>query len=278
MTDLPDINYQPLDQMKNAWKHAFNNSFWGWGWAGAGLVIIVSLLLTKLSAVFGGYFLIGYICYIGFLISQYKNKLWANFAAANSWPFDDITSTQVLISPGLNYGHSQDLTRVIQANVNNLQVDIYGFSCATGKGSTETTHTFTLAMVKLPKNLPHILLTSNKNPADFNRDLDNHEKLSLEGNFNKYFKLQIEKGKEVDVLSIITPDVMQVLIKYNQTENIEIFNNHLYFILKSDARNSESIRSLIESQSQLSNQIIEGINLGQSDKPAPIAGKIAQTV
>jgi hypothetical protein len=87
----------------------------------------------------------------------------------------------------------------------------------------------------------------------------NHETLSLEGDFNDYFTLQIEKGQEVNVLEILTPDVMQTLVNLSQKEDVEIMVDGLYFIQSGDARTPEATRKLVQSVAGLSGQILEQI-------------------
>jgi len=60
---------------------------------------------------------------------------------------------------------------------------------------------------------------------------------------------------------------MQALINYNQAEDIEIFNNNLYFILNSDKRDYTSVEKLIQSVAGLSVQIIENLKQRGISKP-----------
>ena len=91
-------------------------------------------------------------------------------------------------------------------------------------------------------------------------DFADHETLQLEGDFQDYFSLQIEKGQEIDALEILTPDVMQALVSYNQREDIEILGDGLYFIATGDDRTPESVQKLVGSTVELSGQILEQIH------------------
>ena len=261
MTDIAAINYQPLDAMKNSWWHTVKSSFKGKGLIVAILVIAASIALLFLGGV-GIYLFVGYALYIGWQVQKYQDQIWRSFAAANGWTVDIGVPDLTLISPSLNDGHSQKLSPVIQASVNSLSLNLFSYICTTGSGRYSQDHYFTVAMVTLPKSLPHMLLLSKKVRVDARANLDNHEKLQLEGDFGNYFELQIEKGQEINVLSIITPDVMQALVNNNQSEDVEIFNNYLYFILRNDKRDSVSVQALINSVNGLSDEIIQNINHG----------------
>jgi hypothetical protein len=100
-----------------------------------------------------------------------------------------------------------------------------------------------------------MLLLSKKTKIDVARDLEDGERLNLEGDFNDYFSLQIEKGQEIDALSVITPDVMQKLVDYNQAEDIEILATNLYFMCGHDRRDYQHMQSFLQSITELSVQI-----------------------
>lgn len=266
MTELAQINYQPLRDIDHAGLKTIKMSFGGYGWLVIDLVIVVSIGLMYFGF-FGIIPLVLYFSFIGSRVNKYKNQVWQNFAGANGWTLDQNTSEYTLVSPSVQYGHSQKLSPIIKANLAGLDCDLFTYNTTTGSGKYQQTHYFTVAMAQLPAVLPHILLTSKKAHADVRQNLDNHENLQLEGDFDKFFNLQVEKGQEIDVLTIITPDVMQALINYNQAEDIEIFNNNLYFILNSDKRDYTSVEKLIQSVAGLSVQIIENLKQRGISKP-----------
>src|SRR6185437_9460619 len=159
-----------------------------------------------------------WIIIIGFGVKAYRNTIWEEFAKANNWPLDTTTPQQALIPMSWQYGHSQHFSPVIQSQLGITNADLFTYDCTTGGGKSQQIHSFTVARVPLAVSLPHMLLLSKKAHADVREDLSNHEKLQLEGDFNNYFTLQIEKGEEVDALAIISPDVMQTLITYDDAE------------------------------------------------------------
>jgi hypothetical protein len=130
----------------------------------------------------------------------------------------------------------------------------------------------------LPKNLPHLLLLSKKAKADLHRDLQNSQQLKLEGDFDNYFKLQIEQGQQVDALVVITPDVMQTLVQYDTAEDVEILSNQLFFILNHDKRDAKDVQQLVTSVVALAARIIQNINLASVPIPAAPVAPVPQPV
>ena len=86
--------------------------------------------------------------------------------------------------------------------------------------------------IKIDKTLPHIYLDSHfdskmSGPRFY---ISPKQKVSLEGDFNKYFQLYASDGYKQLALSIITPDVMQTMINASQYFDIEIKGSHLRLI------------------------------------------------
>lgn len=85
----------------------------------------------------------------------------------------------------------------------------------------------------LPVELPHILLRSKDGPrvslglAGEPRD---SQRLSLEGDFDRYFRLFCPAGYERDALYLFTPDVMARLVDHVRGLDVEIIGDRLYLL------------------------------------------------
>lgn len=273
MSDPNTINYQPLEAMDSVWSQAFKSSFQGWDLAIvllAAAIIIIFLLLGIGMVVI--YLPIIYLAFLSYRVGKYKNSIWQAFATANGWPLDSATSQAMLIPPSMQFGHSPSFSPVIQAELGPVACDLFTYKCVTGYGKQQQTHTFTVGRLAIAKALPHLLLLSKKAGSDLHRDMQASQSLQLEGNFGDYFKLQIEKGQEVDALTILTPDVMRTLIDYDQAEDIEILGNVLYFITNKDKRSYKDVKGLIRSIVELSAQIVQNISL------ETVPGQVSNTV
>jgi hypothetical protein len=268
MSDPKTINYQPLLAMNGLWCATFKDTIKFW-LPGLVVVCIVAALVAAPGLAFelATAITILYMAFVSSRVNKLKNNVWKEFAAANGWPLDTQNSPAVVIPPSLQFGHSRTWSPIIQAKLDDLACDLLTYQCATGSGRSEVTHNFTIASTSLAQALPHLLLMSKKVHADVQRDLVNGETLKLEGDFNDYFNLQIEKGQEVDVLTIITPDIMQTLVDHNQAEDIEILGQNLYFITNQDKRDYRDMQVLISSVVALSQQIVQNITLSASVEP-----------
>jgi hypothetical protein len=82
---------------------------------------------------------------------------------------------------------------------------------------------YTICAVEVTQNFDPILALTRRSLALFGRsDL---EKLALEGDFDNYFSILIPKGSEVDALSVLTPDVMEIMVDNGRGIDLEVRDN-----------------------------------------------------
>jgi hypothetical protein len=84
--------------------------------------------------------------------------------------------------------------------------------------------------VKLPAVLPHLILDATSNDgivSDLPGRVDRVQRLSLEGDFDRWFKLYAPVKYRSDALYFLTPDVMAALMDTASGYNIEIIDDTL---------------------------------------------------
>ncbi len=86
----------------------------------------------------------------------------------------------------------------------------------------------------LPKTLPHLLVNAKANENDVFMSWLPHlggdvRKLSLEGDFDKYFTLYAPRKYDTDARVIFSPDVMRAVIRHAKRYDIEIIGDRMYF-------------------------------------------------
>ncbi len=85
----------------------------------------------------------------------------------------------------------------------------------------------------LPVELPHILLRSEdapRSPLAFAGEPREAQRLSLEGDFDRYFRLYCPAGYERDALYLFSPDVMARLVDHVRGLDVEIIGDRLYLL------------------------------------------------
>lgn len=90
--------------------------------------------------------------------------------------------------------------------------------------------------IELPKQLPQIYLDStiDVNTLGPRVYIDKSNKLDLEGDFQKYFQAYVPVDSETTALSILTPDLMQILMVASGKYDIEFYKNSLRLISSDD--------------------------------------------
>lgn len=89
--------------------------------------------------------------------------------------------------------------------------------------------------IHLHKRLPHIYLDAYQNNRPGRRPefvYDDDDELSLEGDFDEYFKAYVPREHKALAMSILTPDVLDTLIKTAYKYDVEIIENHVRLIVR----------------------------------------------
>lgn len=107
--------------------------------------------------------------------------------------------------------------------------------------------------VKLPKELPHIFMRNrqagSKHLSSLPRHFDDDQRVSLEGNFDTFFTVYTHRRTITEALSLLSPNVMEALVRSNTKFDIEIIGTRLYLYsdnyLTTAHELDEALRSLI---------------------------------
>ncbi len=122
-----------------------------------------------------------------------------------------------------------DMTKLIKSDSNYKIFDLrFDFFRKTKYGEYKSKELFFTAIeYKLQRKLPHLVFDSKKaRGRQFKSVFLKSQSLNLEGNFNKYFDIYSPLFYHIDVLSFITPEVMQAMIDLKEYD-IEIKEDSL---------------------------------------------------
>ncbi|WP_314426156.1 hypothetical protein [uncultured Microbacterium sp.] len=152
------------------------------------------------------------------------------FARANGMSYEARVSDPRLPGMVFGLGHSRVATDLVRGDRPRF-VEFGNFQYTTGSGKNATTHRWGYVAVKLDVPLPNIVLDAKGNngfgsnlPAAFQRE----QRLSLEGDFDRYFTLYCPTGYEQDALYLFTPDIMARFIDNAAELDVEIVDDWLF--------------------------------------------------
>ncbi len=98
--------------------------------------------------------------------------------------------------------------------------------------STSVRRSYGYLAIRLQRRLPHLVLDATRNDGLFGSSIPmpiaNDQRLSLEGDFDRYFRLYCPEGYERDALYVFTPDLMALLIDETGDLDVEIVDDWFF--------------------------------------------------
>jgi hypothetical protein len=203
----------------------------------AGLAFSVPLLLLVAFAAIG----------IPLAIRSYRRSRvtayrLSRFAAANGMVYEHEVDDPPL--PGMIFqnGSSREASSLLRGYQPRF-VEFGNYQYTTGSGKNRSTHRWGYVAVKLDVPLPNIVLDALGNntlgtnlPASFARD----QRLSLEGDFDRYFTLYCPQGYEADALYLFTPDIMARFIDHAAQLDVEIVDDWMFLYMQRPASTTDA--------------------------------------
>ncbi|MGB4135876.1 MAG: hypothetical protein WA971_04895 [Microbacterium sp.] len=161
----------------------------------------------------------------------------AHFATANGMSWRGRIDAPPLPGMIFQQGSGRMATDAVRGTAPRF-VEFGNYQYTTGSGKNQTTHRWGYVAVKLDVPLPNIVLDALGNntlgsnlPASFSK----RQRLSLEGDFDRYFTLYCPEGYERDALYLFTPDVMARFIDHAAQLDVEIVDDWLFLYMQRPA-------------------------------------------
>lgn len=264
---MQTFDFSPLEQ-PISWRTAFDHILrWGNSYEKTSLIMPLAILfLLPISAAIvimnpeGDPAFIALVLLVAFFIllliaianfSEYVKKLrllW--FAEANM--LDLYIGSPDYQRAGLIFQTmNEDYIDAVFRSPGEGFYELGNYSFWVRSGKNRHKRTFGFVTIKLPRQLPNILLDATKNNffgvSNLPESVAGNQKLELEGDFNDYFTLYVPKGYETDALYIFTPDIMQILIESVHDYDCEIVGDELFLYRNSSIAltDSEDMREII---------------------------------
>ncbi|WCM55666.1 hypothetical protein [Microbacterium sp. EF45047] len=190
---------------------------------------VVPILLLALTIVGGAVF--GVLSWRRRREQRYRI---ARFAAANNMVYEDRIADPQL--PGMIFQHgSGRMSTSLVRGFHPRFVEFGNYQYTVKHGKSSTTYHWGYVAVRLDVPLPNIVLDAVGNntlgsnlPASFSKD----QRLSLEGDFDRYFTLYCPRGYEQDALYLFTPDIMARFIDHAAELDVEIVDDWMFLYMR----------------------------------------------
>lgn len=110
-----------------------------------------------------------------------------------------------------------------------------------------------IVRITLPKLFPQIVLDSNINDnvqSSIRTEYKPAQRLNLEGDFAKYFDLYVPAGIQINALSLLAPNMMQILINNSGLFDIEFNGYELILMTRQPLYDPEVMKLLDEAMTE----------------------------
>ncbi len=167
------------------------------------------------------------------MVQVYKtleNKYYASIAQSLQYTYnakDAVPSSGKLFT----FGSNRSLKNVLTGIYKDLPFWFGKYTFGVGGGRYEQYYIYTVAALQTRKSLPRVVCVPvNLSTGSLLNSWkeENCEHVSLEGDFNKFFKVYVEKGKEDEALEILQPNTMSMLMDTYKEYGFECSGSTLY--------------------------------------------------
>jgi hypothetical protein len=233
----------------------------GVGVIGALAAVGVALLYHAQGGVLAVVFFSGFVAamFIFVLVqatmldSQYAKSL-QQFVARNHLAAAKVPLLSVPDAATYSGAHDQIVTNAYTFMLSGaIPCTIYEYSYTVGNGKFEQNCMLSVAQFGVGARFPELFLDGRHN--NYSSKYQSSQRVSLEGNFDTHFNLYVPDGKQVDALSIIAPDVMQLLVDEGSPYDISIDGRNVYVIAGTFPYTQKALPALLDFASRLHNEL-----------------------
>jgi hypothetical protein len=176
-----------------------------------------------------GFFMIAVMAYSG-IESVLEQIFFKEFAQSVGFTYVGSGSLDTVKGKLFGLGNNAQIYNLITGTVQNFNVRLFAYSFDIGTGKNKTTFKYSVFEIVFPEAaMPEMGVNGKKGLMHIDCPVPKFdEKLSLEGDFNEDFTVRIQKGRQVDALQVLTPDVMEQLMQKGKNMNFDLIDNGVY--------------------------------------------------
>lgn len=166
----------------------------------------------------------------GYYYRKYHADFMRSFALAQKLEFKAVGTKDGRHGKLFTHLRSDyQLFNVISGTIHGLPAELFNYEYKSGIGKSKVTHTVTVLQITFKGLLPQFSVIEKKETIDsivFPRSGQYaHE---LEGDFFKYYRVYVTHNQEIEILEILTPEIMAFLIDEGKNFSFEFVENQLF--------------------------------------------------
>jgi hypothetical protein len=169
------------------------------------------------------FFSLPYIVIFWAIVNGKMGKDFAqHLAGIMGYSFTEAAPLASVAGDMFRAGHDQEISDVLSGTYQGLPIRLFQFKFVTGYGKSQQTHVFVIAEFQFSHPIPPMrVVRADPSLSEIvldDRAIDVHAsspvKISLEGDFNKYFSVYAPENTQIEDLEIMSPDFMAFLIDH----------------------------------------------------------------
>lgn len=198
--------------------------------------------------------------FYGYIRRKVEDDFISQFAADHGFSFQ---KEGVPYGDGtlFSLGHGPSWRDSVSGKIRGADFCLFNYRYIIGYGKGSRTYSLTVARVEYRDHLPPIFLQTRGAGLEASFGFSNEfpkmypEKISLEGDFDKYFTLYTQKGFETEALQIVSPDFMGKLMDGGRGFSLEFIENRIYMY----SHHLVSKKAELEAMYQLADYLVRTI-------------------
>jgi hypothetical protein len=171
-----------------------------------------------------------------------------------------------------SFGDRDSFTNILSGTFENTRIRLGDYCYTIGSGKNQRSYYYVLGEFSLNAPLPQIVCIPNGwHSVLLDKWKDSGDvPLSLEGDFNTTFTVYVPKGKEMEALQVLEPDVMTKLMQDFGEFGFECNRTSVYlFSTGSIAENRDSVLNMLSFLERFCEVLLPELTKFQSRQPQP---------
>lgn len=145
-----------------------------------------------------------------------------------------------------NIGHSRQMSNILHGVYEERPIELFHYNYTTGSGKHQQTHFFTACIIEFEGDLPDLVLEEKRFLGGDGLKDRHHRSLKLEGPFGETFRVFGSEDLEIEAYEVLTPDIMEFLMRRGGTYSFEFRGHRLYVVENNHLTTRRELEKLIE--------------------------------
>ena len=160
---------------------------------------------------------------------QFHKKFMSQFAAKHSLTFTATGQTTGRHGKLFIHPRPGELFNVVSGTILGLPSELFNYRYKSGSGKHSVTHEVTVLQVTFKWLVPNFaVIEKNETIDSILRARSGQYQHELEGDFFKFYTLYVADNFEIEILEILTPEIMAFMIDEGKHLSFEFIENQLF--------------------------------------------------